>query len=497
MTIATVLYSLVFASLVGAAAAALDALFRLGRWPARGIWAAALCITVIGTALAPLRVSVRPLPPAPLSDVMTSTFAPAAPSLAERIAQPFAMVRRVAADAADRALARIPATRASRLERWLAEAWLAASVLMFALLAAVHTHFSRRRRTWPRATVDGTDVRLAPQTGPAVMGLVTPEIVVPAWLVSRAAGERQLVLDHEREHLRARDPLLLAGAYAAAALVPWHPAAWWMLARLRLAVELDCDARVLRRGVAPRSYGALLIDLATRHPAAAAGIPALGLTQTNLERRLIAMTTHRRSSTYVRRAALGATALIAFAIACDAPVPTSANAPHAAKAALAAPAPDFAEFASPGDSVTFRIDGFVVNAAQAESLQVHDSLKAFMARSFTKAGSPKHVDLIMSTRSLSALMAEAHMGSEPKHPAVAIKVVNDKAQVVGAMAASPKTPFNGLIIIDGAPATGAALKQLPPQRIQSVDVLKGAAAASKYSDPRAANGVITVTTKRP
>jgi beta-lactamase regulating signal transducer with metallopeptidase domain len=496
MTIATVLYSLVFASLVGAAAAALDALFRLGKRPARGIWAAALCITVIGTAVAPLRVSVRPLPPAPLTDAMTTTFVPAAPSLAERIAQPFATVRRFAADVADRALARIPATRASRIERWLAAAWLAASVLMFALLAAVHTHFSRRRRTWPRATVDGTDVRLAPRTGPAVMGLVTPEIVVPAWLVSRAAGERQLVLDHEREHLRARDPLLLAGAYAAAALVPWHPAAWWMLARLRLAVELDCDARVLRRGVAPRSYGALLIDLATRHPASAAGIPALGLTQTNLERRLIAMTTHRKSSTYVRRAALGATALIAFAIACDAPVPTSAKATPA-KAALAAPTSDFANVASPGDSVTFRIDGFVVNGAQAESLQVHDSLKAFMIRSFTKAGSPKHVDLIMSSRSYSALMAETHMGSQPKHPAAAFNVVDDKVQVAGAMATSAKTPFKGLIMIDGAPATGAALKQLPPQRIQSVDILKGAAAASKYSDPRAANGVISVTTKHP
>ena len=35
-----------------------------------------------------------------------------------------------------------------------------------------------------------------------------------------------------------------------------------MLSRLRLAIELDCDARVLRRGAAPRAYGSLLIEVA-------------------------------------------------------------------------------------------------------------------------------------------------------------------------------------------------------------------------------------------
>ena len=72
------------------------------------------------------------------------------------------------------------------------------------------------------------------------------------WLLRRAPDEQRIVLAHEAEHVRARDPLLLAAGCAGVALLPWHPVSWWLLARLRLAVELDCDRRVLRRGVAPR-----------------------------------------------------------------------------------------------------------------------------------------------------------------------------------------------------------------------------------------------------
>src|SRR5262249_56789106 len=98
--------------------------------------------------------------------------------------------------------------------------------------------------------------------GPVVTGLVRPEIVVPRWMLQRAPSEQRVVLAHEAEHVRAGDALLLATASAAVILMPWNPALWYMLSRVRLAVELDCDARVLRGGVAAMAYGTLLIDLA-------------------------------------------------------------------------------------------------------------------------------------------------------------------------------------------------------------------------------------------
>ena len=58
-----------------------------------------------------------------------------------------------------------------------------------------------------------------------------------------------------------------------------------------------------------------------------------------------------------------------------------------------------------------------------------------------------------------------------------------------------KRTFDGLLIIDEKIVASTALQQLDPARIESVEVIKGNAATERYSDPRAANGVIKVTTK--
>src|SRR6478672_13011011 len=137
--------------------------------------------------------------------------------------------------------------------------WLAGAAAALATLIFVHLRLRRARRGWPSAVLHGRRVRVAPTEGPAVVGVVRPEIVVPRWLLARDAEEQRLVLAHEEEHVRARDHLLLGAACVAVALMPWHPAAWWALTRLRLAIELDCDARVLRHGVQARSYGEMLI----------------------------------------------------------------------------------------------------------------------------------------------------------------------------------------------------------------------------------------------
>ena len=52
-----------------------------------------------------------------------------------------------------------------------------------------------------------------------------------------------------------------------------------------------------------------------------------------------------------------------------------------------------------------------------------------------------------------------------------------------------------LIVVDGVITTQAALDEIDPSRIESVEVLKGAAAEKLYGE-RAANGVIRVTMKR-
>jgi hypothetical protein len=178
-----------------------------------------------------------------------------------------------------------------------------------------------RRRRWTEQRVDGVPVLVSPETGPAVVGLVRGRIVLPAWAVAGDAEARALVLEHEREHLRAGDPRVLAAGLVCAALMPWNPAVWWQLRRLRLAVEVDCDARVLRRRGDVRAYGQVLLEVGrratrTRLPAAAFSEPA-----SSLERRIRIMTAPRVRRPLARAAGLGALAALLAAVACEAPQP--------------------------------------------------------------------------------------------------------------------------------------------------------------------------------
>lgn len=465
MIIATLVYALVFGSLVALAAAAADVVLRLGNRAARGIWLAALGVTVVGTALAPARAAHRPM-------VAVAGAAPAVPashsmSLPDRIARSVEIVRQAGTSIVNGALAWMPGSRAARLDRWLAAAWIVASIAAIAMLLAVHQHFRTARRAWPVITLDDTRVRLAPHTGPAVLGLAAPEIVVPAWFVARSRAEQHVALDHEREHVRTRDPLVLAAGFGAAALMPWNPAVWWMLARLRLAVELDCDARVLRRGVTARSYGALLIDLAGRS-AAGAGIPVLGLTLTHLERRLIAMTPHRRPFSSARGSLLAAAAVVALVVACNTPVPTAPERAQASRAkTLAAPLPD---------TLVLRLDGLMKMAVATESLHVNFRPDHMKIKSDAGDSVRSRVHYV-----ITSFRADGQQ-EQQKHSVV-----------------EPDTPklFDGLVVIDGMISNNESLTQLSPQRIDRIDVLKHSAALHSFADPRAANGVIMVTTKKP
>jgi len=114
--------------------------------------------------------------------------------------------------------------------------------------------------------------------------------------------------------------------------VPWNVALWWHARRLRLAMEVDCDARVLRAHPRPERYGLLLLAIAQRSSAAAHLAPALSEPVSNLERRIVAMSTTTAGSR-PRLAASGALALLALAIACSLEAPTRGTESQGATAA--------------------------------------------------------------------------------------------------------------------------------------------------------------------
>ncbi|HEU0013686.1 MAG TPA: TonB family protein, partial [Longimicrobium sp.] len=187
--------------------------------------------------------------------------------------------------------ARVEAVPAAvSITRMLPVAWIAGSAVLVAWLAWGCAALAMRRRRWRAAVVERTPVLVSADTGPAVVGFADPDIVLPEWMLDADARALRMVVRHEREHVAARDPLLLLGGFACAVLTPWNPAVWWQLARLRLAVEVDCDARVLGARADVESYGRLLIEVGRRSGASALPVPAFSEPRSSLERRIRAMT---------------------------------------------------------------------------------------------------------------------------------------------------------------------------------------------------------------
>jgi len=223
-----------------------------------------------------------------------------------------------------RVVARLPVF--DHYNRWLGVAWLLSSLAFTVWYVGGLVALARRRSGWRRATIHGNAVAVSPATGPAVVGVWKPEMVLPEWAMSLDTRSLEMVLRHESEHLRAGDHWLVHLTRLAVVVMPWNPAVWWTASRLRLAVECDCDARVLapRDGTAieASAYAALLLAVAER-PARATGVmsPALIESSRSLFWRIVAVCPAdvRFPRAQALLALIGAVAL--FAAACETPTP--------------------------------------------------------------------------------------------------------------------------------------------------------------------------------
>lgn len=176
------------------------------------------------------------------------------------------------------------------LGQWVLAAWAGATLALLGITLAGLLRLRTARRGWVEQEMDGATVLVSRDVGPAVVGLVRPTIVVPAWVADLEDGPRRLILAHESEHLRGRDPVVLAAGLAAAVLMPWNAGVWWVFSRLRQAVETDCDHRVLRHepGSVHR-YASLLLQVGTRTARPVPLGAGFGECTSSLERRIRTM----------------------------------------------------------------------------------------------------------------------------------------------------------------------------------------------------------------
>lgn len=164
--------------------------------------------------------------------------------------------------------------------------WVAGTVAVLFLVLRSLRALGRERARWRPAVVEGVPVLVSGEVGPAALGVLRGVIVVPEWALALEGRFRRLLLLHETEHLRAGDPRLLLAGLIAVAAMPWNPVSWWQFRRLRQALELDCDRRVLRTEPDVRGYGLLLLEVGRRRSHTGVMLAGLGESGTFLERRI-------------------------------------------------------------------------------------------------------------------------------------------------------------------------------------------------------------------
>ena len=267
-------YAVAVGAVVTLAALAAEQGTRLARRPGRWMWALAMVLTVALPLLA-LGDGGRQPGPRALAPTMVLSGFPATPALAPR--------------------EWLPGAGPAGIDQAVRIGWLLSSALALAALAGARQALQRRRRHWQPGSIAGAAVLVSSDAGPAVAGVRHPRIVVPYWLADLEPGRQALIVAHEQSHIDAGDQRLLAAMMALLVLMPWNVPLWFQLRRLRLAIEVDCDARVLAQGHRVADYGAALIAVGCHAPQAtmprmAALTPAVGTSASFIERRLRVMT---------------------------------------------------------------------------------------------------------------------------------------------------------------------------------------------------------------
>jgi beta-lactamase regulating signal transducer with metallopeptidase domain len=453
--IAWVLYAVLVGLCVVAAAAAADVLARMRGISVRYVWIVAALLCVALPATARLRANS------------------AKPVVRDRIDMPLDFVR-ASFVTVER---RVPMSVAM----YSVVAWAIAIGLVTMSFAVVYARLRRASRMWPEIDLLGQRVRVSAGVGPVVIGVLRPEIIVPRWVLDRSRHEQRLILAHEAEHVRAGDPIILGAACALVAMMPWNPATWIILSRLRLAIEIDCDARVLRGGVSPHAYGSLLVEVAERASPLRFAM-ALSDSSSHLHQRILAMSPRSMTHPIGRVASVMIIGLVSLLAACEAKMPTAAEIDRmdATSVERNVRALGIMKIDS---SVLWSVDGVRTTAAVAKAIPADSIVTVSISGPELSGSSQVYVvtkrgqQLALERSGEAGLVRRRATGQDP----------------IVALTSKPEQE-QPTIMIDGVKATAAAMKALDRSRITNIDIIKGASAIREYGDD-AKNGMIIIKMK--
>lgn len=330
MTIGWVVYAWVAAALLGLAAALVEQALRAVGRQARGVWVvAAVAAVALGMAGWPTEGSTSGTSgrsTAGASVLSGHESVSTGPSIATAASQSDLSEADRGQSAGSEwmplALQTLSADLLRRRVPGGAIMWFGGSLILFGFWLVQAVRLRRMRRHWPEVQVDGVPVLVSGDMGPAAMGFFRGRVVLPRWAMAGLPSDSiRLAVCHEEEHVRARDVPLLATMGLLVAAMPWNLPLWAYARRLRVAVELDCDLRVVRRGVDRSAYGHLLVAIAAAARPLPIRVPGLG-GRSHLTERIERLTSVPDQPRW-KAALLVFPAVLVGLLACEVPSPTA------------------------------------------------------------------------------------------------------------------------------------------------------------------------------
>jgi uncharacterized protein (TIGR03435 family) len=172
------------------------------------------------------------------------------------------------------------ARRVEALLPWIVSAWLCGVLLLLARVAAAWWRV-RRLHAIASSTLasswQSAGNRIASRLGlarvirivelqhidvPLVVGCLRPVVVLPiAAMSSLNAAQVEAIIAHELAHVRRHDYLINLMQTLAETLLFYHPAVWWLSARIRDEREHCCDDAAVAVCGDPVGYAAALAEL--------------------------------------------------------------------------------------------------------------------------------------------------------------------------------------------------------------------------------------------
>lgn len=280
------------------------------------------------------------------------------------------------------------AAAANPVRLWLivgTAVWLAGLIgLLVYTLVTVLRLAASLRLAQPLPQPDGsTDVYLLRRTrSPFVFGLVRPRIYLPARLTQT---ETDLILAHERTHLRRCDHWVKPLAWLLVCVHWFNPLVWVSLFLLEKDMELSCDELVVRRCTAEqkKEYSRTLLRLSAARRFVGGCPVAFG--ESNIKERIRSIMKLKKTPIAVSLLAVAVVAAVCFGCAAN-PKPAGGQAASSeaassqtasSQAASSQAAPDDEVLSYAGRGLTFAVPGdWTVELVQTEDILFHNFYSA-------------------------------------------------------------------------------------------------------------------------